>query len=117
MADDAAYVQSITSKLADEGKDILVLTHSYGGIPGTESVKGLSKADREKEGKKGGVVRLLYMTSIVPPVGGCLQTVMEGDNAPPSEVMVRLTAVLFPSLFPPYGKLLIPQTHIILIVH
>ncbi|OBT68770.1 hypothetical protein VE03_02076 [Pseudogymnoascus sp. 23342-1-I1] len=72
MADDAAHFHGIAESLADEGRDIVIVTHSYGGIPGTEAAKGLAKTDREAEGKKGGVVRLVYLTSIVPPVGGSL---------------------------------------------
>ncbi|MCJ1247642.1 hypothetical protein MMC30_004857 [Trapelia coarctata] len=81
MAEDAASIQSMTSKLADEDKDVTIVTHSYGGIPGTESVKGMGKADREKEGKKGGVVRIVYLTSLVAPVGLSLKTLM-GDTLP-----------------------------------
>lgn len=72
MADDAAHFHGIAESLADEGRDIVIVTHSYGGVPGTEAAKGLGKADREAEGKKGGVVRLVYLTSIVPAVGGSL---------------------------------------------
>lgn len=72
MADDAAHFHGLAESLADEGRDIVIVTHSYGGIPGTEAAKGLAKADREAEGKRGGVVRLVYLTSIVPPVGGSL---------------------------------------------
>ncbi|KAF2475686.1 alpha/beta-hydrolase [Lindgomyces ingoldianus] len=70
MADDAAFISAEVAKVADEGKDIVLVAHSYGGIPASESVKGLSKADRKKAGKKGGVVRLAYMTALVPLVGG-----------------------------------------------
>ncbi|OBT93045.1 hypothetical protein VE01_09000 [Pseudogymnoascus verrucosus] len=76
MADDAAHFHGIAESLADEGRDIVILTHSYGGVPGTEAAKGLAKADREAEGKKGGVVRLVYLTSIVPPLGGSLISTM-----------------------------------------
>lgn len=70
MYTDAALIASEIENLADEGKDVIIITHSYGGVPGTESVKGLAKEDRKKQGKKGGVVRLAYMTSIVVPIGG-----------------------------------------------
>lgn len=69
MYDDAAFVAAHVTALADAGKDVLLVTHSYGGTPATESVKGLSKAERAKEGKQGGVVGLAYMTSLVPEVG------------------------------------------------
>ncbi|KFY45646.1 hypothetical protein V494_00844 [Pseudogymnoascus sp. VKM F-4513 (FW-928)] len=76
MADDAAHFHGIAESLADKGHDIVIVTHSYGGIPGTEAARGLAKADRQAEGKKGGVVRLVYLTSIVPPVGGSQVSMM-----------------------------------------
>lgn len=76
MADDAAHFHGIAESLADEGRDIVIVTHSYGGVPGTEAAKGLAKVDREAEGKKGGVIRLVYLTSIVPAVGGSLVSTM-----------------------------------------
>ncbi|OCL12607.1 alpha/beta-hydrolase [Glonium stellatum] len=79
MADDAAHVHSVAVKFVDEGKDVVLLTHSYGGIVGTESANGLAKADREAAGKKGGISRLIYLTSIVPPVGGSLASTTEGQ--------------------------------------
>lgn len=69
MYDDAAFIAAQTEKLADEGKDVVLIAHSYGGIPATESTKGLSKEERLKQGKKGGLVQLAYMTCLVPAVG------------------------------------------------
>ena len=37
--------------------------HSYGGIPGSAALNGLGKVEREKNGEKGGVVRLVYVAS------------------------------------------------------
>lgn len=69
MYDDAAFIASHIAELADAGRDVLLITHSYGGTPATESVKGLSKIERTKNGLPGGVVGLAYMTSLVPEVG------------------------------------------------
>lgn len=69
MADDAAFIAKDTEKLADQGKDIILIPHSYGGTPTTESTKGLGKAEREAHGKKGGVIRIAYITALVPAVG------------------------------------------------
>jgi pimeloyl-ACP methyl ester carboxylesterase len=69
MYDDAAFIAKETEKLADEGKDVLLIAHSYGGVPTTQSTKGLSKEERSRLGKKGGVVKLAYVTCLVPPVG------------------------------------------------
>jgi hypothetical protein len=48
---------------------VVIIAHSYGGKPATESVKGLSKEARGQQGKQGGVVRLAYMTATAPEVG------------------------------------------------
>jgi pimeloyl-ACP methyl ester carboxylesterase len=69
LYDDAAFIAGEIEKLADEGKDVVLVAHSYGGVPATESLKGLSKEERAKDGKKGGVVRLAYLTCLVPAVG------------------------------------------------
>lgn len=81
MADDASYIQSIIAPLAEEGKDIIMVTHSYGGICGTESLKGLTTTERQKEGKTGGISRVLYITSIVPKMEMSLKDMM-GDLVP-----------------------------------
>lgn len=69
MHEDAAFIAKETEKLADEGKDVILIAHSYGGVPATESAKGLGKEERQKQGKKGGIVNLAYMTALVPAVG------------------------------------------------
>jgi pimeloyl-ACP methyl ester carboxylesterase len=83
--DDAAAIASELTKLADEGKEIVLVGHSYGGIPISQCMEGLSRAAREKEGKKGGVVRLAYMTALVPAIGTNAVTQMEGCPALPTQ--------------------------------
>lgn len=82
MEDDAAFVSAAATKLADAGKAILMVTHSYGGIPGTEGSKGLSRKERKLAGKPGGIDRLLYITSLVPRVGESLGDLMGSGVAP-----------------------------------
>lgn len=72
LEDDAAFCRSIIEGLADQGRDIMVLTHSYGGVVGTEAAKGLGKVERQAKGQLGGIVRMAYLASIVPPEGGSL---------------------------------------------
>ncbi|PQE30488.1 methylesterase 6 protein [Rutstroemia sp. NJR-2017a WRK4] len=87
MYDDAANIAKEAEKLADEGKDVILVAHSYGGIPTSQSTKGLEKEERQKQGKKGGIVRIAYMTCLVPPVGGSAGTVLVGV---PDEQKVEL---------------------------
>ncbi|OAL34892.1 hypothetical protein AYO20_05853 [Fonsecaea nubica] len=81
MADDAEYIRSLATKVADQGKEIVLVMHSYGGICGTESIKGVTKAERTLSQMKGGIVRLFYISSPVPGVGGSIATQMS-DNMP-----------------------------------
>lgn len=81
LTDDAAFFHDVAQKIADQGKDVVFVTHSYGGVVGTEASKGLTKAERKAAGKEGGLVRIVYVTSVVPPVGKSLADVM-GDLVP-----------------------------------
>jgi pimeloyl-ACP methyl ester carboxylesterase len=70
MYDDADYIAREVEKLADEGKDVVLIGHSYSGIPVTQCGKGLSKEERRSQGRSGGLVNLAYLSSPVPPLGG-----------------------------------------------
>ncbi|KAL2209180.1 hypothetical protein CC79DRAFT_1332413 [Sarocladium strictum] len=66
MYDDAALLAATIEELADEGKDVIVIGHSYGGIPLTQGTVGLSKPTRKAQGKSGGLTTVAYMTAYVP---------------------------------------------------
>ncbi|KAF4949470.1 hypothetical protein FSARC_13454 [Fusarium sarcochroum] len=70
MADDVNEIVATTTKLLDQDKDVVFLTHSYGGVPGTQSLERLSRKARQAEGKKGGVGKIIYMAAVALPVGG-----------------------------------------------
>lgn len=55
--------------LLAEGKEVVLLMHSFGGVYGGASVEGLSKAERSSVGEKGGVVALCYMAAAIVPSG------------------------------------------------
>ncbi|ETN37393.1 uncharacterized protein HMPREF1541_08384 [Cyphellophora europaea CBS 101466] len=67
-ADVAAVASAITTH-ADAGKDVVVLFHSYGGVPGNTACKDLLKASRQAQGKPGGVVHQIYFSSMALPLG------------------------------------------------
>jgi pimeloyl-ACP methyl ester carboxylesterase len=81
MSEDADYFRAVVEKLADEGKDVVLVTHSYGGVVGTEAARDVLKTERQAAGKPGGVVRLVYVTSVVPTPGNSLRSLM-GDLVP-----------------------------------
>lgn len=102
LNDDAVFFRGIIEKLADQGKDVLVVTHSYGGVVGTEAAKGVGKVDRQAKGKLGGVVRIAYLTSIVPSEGGSLTG--EQGEAPPALVEVGKVCVIDADRLPFIGN-------------
>ena len=76
MYDDASFIANFVEGLADKGEEVVIVSHSYGGTPASEAVKGLTVAERRKKGKEGGVVRLAFVTAVVPKVGGGLADTM-----------------------------------------
>lgn len=99
MYDDAAHIQSYVSKLVEDGKDVVLIAHSYGGTPSTQSVKGLSKKEREAQGLSGGVVGLAYMTVLLPEVGKAAGQVI--GSKPPENSIPMEADVRFPPSYTP----------------
>ena len=52
-----------------EEKDVVIVMHSYSGIPGSGAATGLGKATRKQEGRKGGLVGLVHSSGFVLPEG------------------------------------------------
>jgi len=79
---DVEAVRKEVLAASDAGNDVVLVMHSYGGIPGSAAAKGLSKEDREKEGKKGGIVRLVYISSFAIEEGQSLISAAGGELSP-----------------------------------
>ncbi|KAL8990204.1 MAG: hypothetical protein Q9177_001079 [Variospora cf. flavescens] len=92
--------QQCISLIEDGGKELLLVCHSYGGIPGGGAAFGLSKKDRLQEGKEGGVIGLVYMAAFVVPEGISLFDFLGRQHAPyvisdtPSEGMVIISPAI-----------------------
>ncbi|KAJ7459983.1 Alpha/Beta hydrolase protein [Mycena galericulata] len=79
LYDDAATIAAQATRLADEGKDVVLVAHSYGGLVACEASKGLAKRVREKEGRKGGVSRIVFVSSVVGLEGQSSKDIFEGQ--------------------------------------
>lgn len=77
-ADDAQYIQETTRRLAEQGREIVLVMHSYAGVPGTESARGLVKKDRQAEGKQGGIIGLVYLAALLLPENTTATQTMSG---------------------------------------
>ncbi|KAF9776516.1 hypothetical protein IL306_005268 [Fusarium sp. DS 682] len=79
LADDVKEASSVLSNHINQGNDVVLLMHSYGGMVGTEATRGLSRVEREKAGLKGGIVRLVFLAAIFAPPGKSTRGLYESN--------------------------------------
>ncbi|KAL3469694.1 Alpha/beta hydrolase fold-1 [Aspergillus californicus] len=64
LSTDTAFIRSYVENLISEGREVVVVTHSYGGQVGTNALLGLgAEARQQKQLLNGGVIRLIYTTA------------------------------------------------------
>lgn len=98
---DVELIHKTVLGVLDQGKDVVLVVHSYGGLVGSEAMKGLGKKQRESEGKKGGVVRLVYICAFFLELGMHLQAVKNDQPHPWMKVDVSGLSNTPPRLFIP----------------
>lgn len=69
MTDDADEITRVVLPLVDQGKEVILVAHSYGGIPTTQSLEKLSQKARSAQGKSGGVKKVVYLTAVILQAG------------------------------------------------
>lgn len=74
--DSRSLRDNILIPLVSQGKDIILLMHSYGGIYGSDAVRGLSKTERILNKQEGGVAGLIYVSAVTPSVGRSLMDML-----------------------------------------
>lgn len=79
---DVENIQQVLKPLAEQGKDILLLVHSYGGVVGSQAVQGYLKSEREKAGKKGGVSHIYFCCAFALPEGTSLMDGLNNQDLP-----------------------------------
>ncbi|KAK8104899.1 hypothetical protein PG999_008258 [Apiospora kogelbergensis] len=82
VPEDAAAIRAELEKLVDAGKEVMVISHSYGGVPAAAAVEGLNLKDRAAQGQKGGVLMVVHMTSFAAKVGTSLMDSLGGNPLP-----------------------------------
>lgn len=112
--DDAAHIrQAVLAVLDDPARprDVVLMAHSYGGVPTSSAPKGLGRADRAAEGKSTAVVAMAYVAAFVLPLGVSNRAYMNSAGAfdglsdevrlgVPGGYMPRFDPVMAPVLFP-----------------
>lgn len=98
LYDDGALFAGKITELADQGIDIVLLAHSYGGLAAREALKGLSKEERASKGKKGGVIRVIYLSAVICEPGQTSSDVlsnMKFDFLDPFDEVTISTRLIF----------------------
>jgi hypothetical protein len=77
---DVKEISSVIESIADRGDDVMVVVHSAAGIIAGSAAKGHSKADREADGKNGGITHLVYIAAFAAPEGVSLYDATNGPG-------------------------------------
>lgn len=80
LADDKQCVVAVLENwVVRQRREVLVVMHGYGGIPGTMAVRPFLKAKSVGGGTMGGVVGLLYLAAWALPKGVSRADFMEAN--------------------------------------
>ncbi|WXC46481.1 hypothetical protein QX201_006182 [Fusarium graminearum] len=80
LSDDVDEIASVVEKILDEDKEVILLAHSYGGVPATQSLETLSQTARQSQGKKSGVTKIVYLAAVALPVGGSVLALLTAQD-------------------------------------
>ncbi|KAM0812316.1 putative Alpha/beta hydrolase fold-1 [Seiridium cardinale] len=67
---DVEEFRKVALPLFDQGKDIILIAHSAGGVPAVVASEGLEVGQRGKDGKKGGFKQIIFIAAVIIPVRG-----------------------------------------------
>jgi pimeloyl-ACP methyl ester carboxylesterase len=67
---DVQAIRDVVGGLIELGRNVVILAHSYGGIPASEAMKDISKETQQPAASRPGrVSRLIYVAALVPASG------------------------------------------------
>lgn len=89
LFDDAAAVRAEIEACVNQGRQVIVVGHSYGGLVIAEAVKGLGYKQRQADGKTGGVTLVVYLAAFVTPKGASILKMLGGQPLPWMNFQVR----------------------------
>jgi pimeloyl-ACP methyl ester carboxylesterase len=76
----AAIHGAVFDEIHEHGNEVIMVAHSWSGIVASGALEGLSKAERELEGERGGVTRLVFVSAFVPLEGVSLIQAFGGEK-------------------------------------
>ncbi|OJK03055.1 hypothetical protein ASPACDRAFT_1853617 [Aspergillus aculeatus ATCC 16872] len=69
QTDTTAIRTRLRTLIESQGREVILVMHSYAGMPGAAAASGLSKAARHRAGKPGGVVGMIFVAAFLVPEG------------------------------------------------
>ncbi|PYH80657.1 hypothetical protein BO82DRAFT_355379 [Aspergillus uvarum CBS 121591] len=67
--DTAAIRAHLQTLIESEGREVILVMHSYAGMPGAAAAHGLSQSARQRAGQPGGVVGMIFLAAFLVPEG------------------------------------------------
>jgi len=77
----------------DVGKEVILVMHSYGAIPGTAAAVGFSKAERRSAGLHGGIIGMIFIAAFIAREGESPKSIGGGKHAGWSTTEVPLPCI------------------------
>ncbi|THW30027.1 hypothetical protein D6D22_10726 [Aureobasidium pullulans] len=94
IEDDVAAIRAAVMSQLDTGHDVVVVTHSYGTVPGTAALTGLSLKARKTAGNTNGVIGVVIISGFILPPNSTMLTIMNGQ-LPPQYLLENNTTLPF----------------------
>ncbi|RBR19738.1 hypothetical protein FVER53590_13746 [Fusarium verticillioides] len=80
---DKAKIIETAEPFFSKGREVVLIAHSYGGIPATAATEGQGTQDRAKRGLKGGFHSIIFLAAFAIPVKGWDLITTFGGAYPP----------------------------------
>ena len=93
MEPDIQAIMSKLSSLLDEGTDVIVVAHSYGGECGSAAVGRMFNQHSGSNGKIGKIQRMIFVCAFVPTEGESHMTMMSAIPNPVGSAIYRVLEV------------------------
>ncbi|CAI7665833.1 unnamed protein product [Penicillium manginii] len=81
LEDDVQSLRGVLTAYVDEGRDVIVVAHSYGGVVASSAVEGLTKTARTAD-ESGGVTKVIYLAAFALDKGQSLLGILGGNYLP-----------------------------------
>ncbi|KAJ4253962.1 hypothetical protein NW762_010361 [Fusarium torreyae] len=81
--DDVAVIRDIIEAPLAAGKEIILVCHSYAGIPASAAAEGYQVPERKVQGLSGGIKHIVYLAALALPAKGLSLLAAIGGSYPP----------------------------------